>query len=76
MKCFYCRGDMESGVTSHVVTLEHCVIVVKDVPCTRCLQCGEAYFSDEIANELERIVENFRKSKTEIAVVTYAAART
>ena len=75
MKCFYCKGDMQEGVTSHAVTLEHCVIVVKDVPCIRCSQCGESYFSDEIADELERIVENFRKAKTEIAVVNYVAAR-
>ena len=75
MKCFYCRGDLESGMTSHVVTFEHCVIVVRDVPCSRCAQCGEAYFSDEIADELERIVENFRKDSTEVAVVNYAAAR-
>ena len=76
MKCFYCKGDMEESVTSHVVTLEHCVIVVKDVPCMCCSQCGESYFSDEIADELEKIVENFRRVKTEIAVVNYAAART
>jgi len=76
MKCFYCRGDMEEGTTSHTVTLEDCVIVVRDVPCTRCKQCGEVYFNDEIADELERIVENFRKAKTEVAVVNYVTART
>ena len=76
MKCFYCKGDMEESVTSHVVTLDHCVIVVKDVPCMCCFQCGESYFSDEIADELEKIVENFRRAKTEIAVVNYVAART
>ncbi len=75
MKCFYCKGDMEDGVTSHAVALEHCVIVVRDVPCTRCVQCGEAYFSDEIADELERIVARFREAKTEIAVVNYATSR-
>ena len=76
MKCFYCNGDMEEGTTTHAVTLKDCVVVVKDVPCTRCKQCGEAYFSDRIADELERIMDSFRKTKTEIAVVSYAAAQT
>ena len=76
MKCFYCKGDMEESTTSYAVTLEDCVVIVKDVPCTRCRQCGEAYFSDKIADELDRIVDSFRKSKTEIAVVHYASART
>lgn len=74
MKCFFCKGELTDGTTTHVVTLDNCVIVVKNVPCDRCSQCGEAFFSDEVAERLERIVDSFRAIVTEIAVVSYSAA--
>ena len=41
--CFYCKNEtMRSAVTTHVVTLENCVIIVKNVPCEECEQCGES----------------------------------
>ena len=73
MNCFYCGGNTQDSVTSHTVTLKNCVVIVKDVPCTRCAQCGEVFFNDEITDKLEKIVETFRKTKTEIAVVSYTA---
>lgn len=37
--CFYCKGKtMIPSVTTHVVTLNNCVMVVKNVPCEECEQ--------------------------------------
>jgi len=71
MSCFFCKGEMVESTTTHVVTMENCIIIVKNVPCTRCAQCGEAFFSDEVAECLEKIVKQFRVVVTEIAVVNY-----
>ena len=72
MTCIYCRGELESGTTTHVVTSDDCVIVVKNVPCLVCNQCGEAYFDDTVTEQLEKIVNNLKNYVTEIAVVSYA----
>lgn len=72
MKCFFCKGELTSGTTTHVVTLNSGIIIVKNVPCTRCAQCGESFFSDEVAEQLEHIVEQLRSAVTEIAVVNYS----
>jgi len=71
MKCFFCKGELVPGTTTHVVTFENCIIIVKNVPCERCDQCGETYFSDEVSARLEHIVTNWRAAVTEIAVVSY-----
>ena len=71
LKCFYCKGELETGITFHVVTLDNCIIVVKNVPCIRCSQCGETFFDDDVADKLEEIVRNLRAAVTEIAVVNY-----
>ncbi len=71
MRCFFCKGGLEKGTTTHVVTLDKGIIIVKNVPCTRCAQCGESFFDDEVAARLENIVKAFSSSMMEITVVNY-----
>lgn len=72
--CFYCKGKtMVSSVTTHVVTLKNCVIVIKNVPCEECEQCGERYFSDEVMERLETIVEKAKQLASEVFVTDYAS---
>lgn len=72
MRCFFCKGDLAQSTTTHVVTLENCIIIVKNVPCTRCTQCGESFFDDEVAAKLEEIVKSCSSSMVEITVVNYS----
>lgn len=71
MDCFFCKGDLVDSTTTHVVTLDNCIIIVKNVPCAKCSQCGETSYSDEVAEKLEYIVGSLRTALTEIAVVSY-----
>ena len=72
MKCFYCKGDTENKVKTHAVTLENAVIIVKNVPAMLCTQCGEAYFSDSVAQKLETITDRLENLIKEVAIVDYA----
>ena len=72
MKCFFCKGELKDSTTSHVVTLDNCIIIVKNVPCTECTQCGETFFDDDVAERLEQIVKALPAMVTEIAVVNYS----
>ncbi|SDB39625.1 YgiT-type zinc finger domain-containing protein [Ruminococcaceae bacterium FB2012] len=71
--CMYCKNDKyKESTTTHVVNYKNCIIVVKNVPCLECEQCGEKYYSDAVVEKLERIVESVKKLMQEIAVVDYA----
>ena len=72
MNCFFCKGELMPDTTTHVVTVDNCVIVIKNVPCLRCGQCGETFFDDYVTEQLETIVNSLRSIVTEIAVVSYA----
>ncbi len=75
MKCFFCKGELSNSTTTHVVTLDKCIVIVKNVPCTRCAQCGETYFDDAVAQQLEKIVEAVKHSiMSEVAIIDYAQA--
>lgn len=73
MKCFYCKGQTVEARTKFIVDLGQCVLIVKDVPAQVCQQCGEASYSNEVAQQLEKIVDAVKGSlMSEIAIVQYS----
>lgn len=71
-KCFYCKcKTMIPSVTTHVVTLKDCVIIIKNVPCEECEQCGEKYFSDEVMEKLDSIIDKAQEVAGEIFITDY-----
>lgn len=45
--------------------------MIKNVPCLECEQCGEKYYTDEVAEQLEKIINTAKKLMQEIAVIDY-----
>lgn len=74
MTCFYCKGSMSEGTTTHFAQLDNCYVIIKNVPCMKCNQCGETVYTAAVAQRLEQIIDGFAKALTEIAVVNYSAA--
>ncbi len=73
--CMFCKGDkLIPCMTMHVVNYKDSVIVIKNVPCMECDQCGEKYYSDDVAEKLELIVNAAKKLMQEIAVIDYQQA--
>lgn len=73
MTCFFCKGDMKESLTTHFVDLKKCIVIVKNVPCLECTQCGETVYTDEVANRLDDIVKTVSNLMTEIAVIEYSS---
>ena len=69
--CFRCKGSAESKLKTHAVTLDNCVIIVKNVPAFVCSQCGEAYFTDDVMQNLESIIDKLENIIKEVAIVEY-----
>lgn len=74
MSCFLCKGKMEQSTTTHFVELEHCMVIIKNVPCFKCSQCGEVAYTATVAERIEQIIAGVEKAMTEIAVINYTAA--
>lgn len=72
MDCFFCKGELIESTTTHVVKFKNCIIIIKNVPCYECEQCGEAVYTDEVAEQLEIIVKSLRETLTEVAIVNYS----
>ena len=73
--CMFCKCDtVKPSTTTHVVNYKGNLIIVKNVPCEECEQCGEKYFTDEVAERLEQIVNAAKQLMQEIAVMDYTKA--
>ncbi len=73
--CIYCKCDtMNNTTTTHVVNCNGCVIIIKNVPCEECVQCKEKYYTDEVAEKLEKLVGLAKKMAQEISVMDYSKA--
>ena len=75
MKCFYCkRGEMVESVTTYVVDLGHCIVIVRNVPCYECDLCGKKEFSDEVMMRLDLFVKEAKTSASEVCLKDYHIA--
>ena len=73
--CIFCKNDtVVESTTTHVINYEGCIIVIKNVPCLECDQCGEKYYTDEVTEKLEIIVNTAKKLMQEITVIDYQQA--
>ena len=73
MTCFMCKGSVQEGFSTFTVDMSGCIVIIKNVPSRVCGQCGEASYSDEVAQRLQQIVQNITGSASaEIAVVSYS----
>ena len=73
--CKYCKNEhLIKSTTTHVVDFKTHLIIVRNVPCLECDQCGETYFSMEISRQLEKIVNEAKKMSQEISIIDYNKA--
>ena len=64
---------MENSYTSYMADLDGHYVIIKNVPCHKCKQCGEVSFSGETAARIEEIIETLATTIKEVAIVEYAA---
>ena len=72
-KCFFCKGNMVEDTTNYMVDLDGHYIIIRNVPCHKCTQCGEVSYSGEVVVRIEKIIEKLKGVLTEVAIVEYAA---
>lgn len=73
--CMFCKCDtVKQSTTTHVVNYKGCIIVIKNVPCEECIQCGEKYYTDAVTEQLEKIVDAAKQLTQDVSVIDYTKA--
>ncbi len=58
MTCFYCEGDMIDSTTTYVEDFGNCIVIIRNVPCSKCSQCGEVSYNGTVLKQIEKIVDD------------------
>lgn len=56
---------------NYVVDVDDSIIIIKGVPAKVCSHCGEKYYDDEIAENIEKIVNKLKQLAVEVSIVNY-----
>lgn len=73
-KCPICGGGIADGQTTFTVDIGPGVVVVRHVPARVCLQCGEDWIQDPVAERLDKIVSEARTGGKIVEVIDLHAA--
>lgn len=74
MTCFSCKGNIIESTTTYMSECDGSYIIIKNVPCKKCTQCGEEYLNGVTLKKLELIISHLKNLLTEVAIVDYTKA--
>ena len=73
MNCLSCKsGTMVEAATVYTAVLKNCILIIKNVPCVRCEQCGEVLYNTETLEKVDRISAMAEKMASEVSIIDYA----
>ena len=58
MKCLLCKADtMIDTKSTYFAQLENCYVIIENVPCKKCTQCGEVVYSASVMEKIDDILD-------------------
>ena len=80
MKCSVCASSGEThqlsaSTTSYLGRLDNGnYVIIENVPCLSCPNCGEEYFSASVAAKIDKILRAMEKSLERVQITDFAGA--
>jgi len=66
--CIFCKGTLNKGKTDYIENNKNLVILIRDVPCEKCGQCGEIYYDNDTVQVLEKALGKVQHISSEITL--------
>ncbi|MFP4305886.1 MAG: type II toxin-antitoxin system MqsA family antitoxin [Desulfococcaceae bacterium] len=70
--CPLCGGRKKPDVTTFMADVDGAVIVIKEVPATICSLCGNEWFDDFVARNIECAVQEAKEKGSLFDVLVYS----
>lgn len=75
MKCLTCKnGAMLDATTTYFAKLKNCYVIIENVPCRKCDQCGEEYFPASVLERIDEILDKAEQIASKIYILDYHTA--
>ena len=75
MNCLICKsGELFESFEPYFAKLETGYLIIENVPCLKCDQCGEVLFSASVLEKIEDLIAIYKKVESKIFIVDYSKA--
>lgn len=75
MNCLLCKsGDMIPATESYFAKVNDGYVIIENVPCYKCEQCGEVVYSAAVMEKIEDLLDHLEKIASKIFIVDYSEA--
>ena len=74
MKCMRCGRDAYKSTTTEAIEMEFGLLVIRNIPCYKCEECDEIFYTGDVALKIERITETVRHLAQDITIIDYMKA--
>ena len=73
--CPGCKNNkMTNSLTVYFANTESCYVIIENVPCRKCSQCGEEFFTASVMNRIDEILEGIKNVSGKIFITDYQQA--
>ncbi|MBP5449340.1 MAG: YgiT-type zinc finger protein [Spirochaetales bacterium] len=72
MKCLSCKNDsIIDSTTSYFAHLANGYVIIENVPCKKCTQCGEEFFPTSVMERIDEIIAKIENISSKVCIIEY-----
>jgi YgiT-type zinc finger domain-containing protein len=69
-----CGKEAFKSTTTEAIELGYGVLVIRNIPCYKCVECDEIFYTGDVAQKIEEITERVKQFIQEVTVVDFEKA--
>ena len=74
MKCVKCGMEAYKSTTSEAIEMEFGLLVIRNIPCYKCEECDEVFYTGDVVQKIEEITARAKRWMLDITVIDFAKA--
>ena len=75
MRCLCCKnGNMTESTNTYFTQINDCYVIIENVPCMKCEQWGEVYYTASVLERIDDILEKIENIASKIFIMDYKTA--
>ena len=74
MKCMRCGKTAFKSMTSEAIELGFGLLVMRNIPCYKCEECDEIFYTGDVVQKVESIIVDAKQLMQDIRVIDFTDA--
>jgi len=66
--------EMKESENTYFVQLNNCYVIIENVPCYKCSQCGEVFYKVSVLEKIDDLLDKLENIASKIFIMDYAKA--